>query len=175
MPEEWKIQQSRAEQVSDTPCWVVTLLKADGNTHDVLMPTVALEWRAAEYGIDPADVDTLLDVILHEPHIPMVDDGSGLRYADNGPDLLSADSTDDARAAHLARIKASPVRINVQGAKALDTIRNGHRPDAARIRAMREAVDTNRWVKKHGGLPLPPLPQTPLPQTPIGKKEAARA
>lgn len=166
MPEEWNIQQSRAQQVSGTPCWLVTLLKADGATHAYLISTVALEWRAAEYGIDPADVDTLLDVILHEPHIPMTDDGSGPRYADDGPDLLSAENTSAAREAHLARIKNSPVRITVKNAKGLDTIRAGHQPDEARIRAMREAVDTNRWVKRHGGLPVPATTDTPAPIPP---------
>jgi hypothetical protein len=134
------------------------------------MPTVTLEWRSAEYGIDPADVDTLLDVILHEPHIPLTDDGSGPRYADNGPDLWTAESTTAAREAHLARIKTCPVRIDVKGVKALDPVRNGHRPDADRIRKMREQVDTSRWIKKHGD-----LPKQPIPQTPAEKKEAARA
>lgn len=163
MPEEWTIQQSGAEQVSGTPCWTVTLLRPDGNCHAYLMPTTILEWRAAEYGVDPADVDALMELILHEPHIPMIDDGSGPRYADGGPDLLSAESTSAARDAHAARVKACPVRINVRNAKALDAVRTGHKPDAARIRAMREHVDTTRWVKRHGDLPVPPVPDAPDP------------
>lgn len=164
MPEEWKIQESRTEQVSGTPCWLVTLLKPDGSTHATVMPTAALEWRAAEYGIDPTDVDTLLDVILHEPHLPMADDPvRGPRYADDGPDLWTAENTSVAREAHLARIEASPVRISVHGVKALDAIRTGHQPDAARIRAMREHVDARRWVKQHGDLPVPPVSNVPDP------------
>lgn len=171
MPEKWTIQESQARTVGETPCWEIAILKPDGTLHRHLMPTMALEWRAAEYGIDPADVDTLLDVVLHEPHLPTVDDPErGPRYADDGPDLWMAENTNAARTAHVARIKASPIRIDVQGVKALDTIRNGHHPDAARIRAMREAVDTSRWLKQHGD-----LPEQPLPQTPIGKREAARA
>jgi hypothetical protein len=171
MAEKWTIQESQARTVGETPCWEVALLKPDGTLHRHRLPTVALEWRAAEYGIDPADTDALLEIILHEPHLPMVDDEIlGPRYADNGPDLWEADNTDTAREAHLARIKASPVRIDVKGVKALDPVRNGHQPDTDRIRKMREQVDTSRWIKKHGD-----LPKQPIPQDPAGKKEAARA
>ncbi|MER5715709.1 hypothetical protein [Streptomyces sp. NPDC002132] len=128
------------------------------------MPTTILEQYAAAYGIDPTDVDTLLEIVLHEPHMPMVDDPQhGPRYADRGPDLWSADNTDDARAAHLARVKATPVRIDVRGAKALAGVRAGHRPDADRIREIREQVDTHRWMKKYGDLPVTPKnPKNPL-------------
>lgn len=36
-----------------------------------MIPRDAIEWRAAEYGIDPSETDTLLDIILHEPHIEL--------------------------------------------------------------------------------------------------------
>lgn len=32
------------------------------------MPKDAAEWRVAEYGLDPNDHDTLIDVLLFEPH-----------------------------------------------------------------------------------------------------------
>ena len=171
MPEKWTIVESAVVSVQGVPCWQVLMLKPDGTHHAHLMPGGTLEWRAAEYGIDPDDVDALLEVVLHEPYMATVDDVEhGPRYADNGPDLWTADNTDEARDAHLARVKACPVRIDVKGEKALDPIRANHRPDPARLSRMREAVDTNRWIKKHGGLPRPPLPQTP-----VVKKEAARA
>ena len=170
MPEKWTIQDSSARLVGETQCWQVILRKPDGNNHAVVMPAMTLDWRAAEYGIDPMDVDTLLTVILHEPWMPMIDDGGGSRYADTGPDLWTADTTTAARDAHLARVQACPVLIDVAGVKALDAIRDGHTPDLDRIRAMREAVDTNRWRKKYGDLPAQPLPQTPAVL-----KEAARA
>lgn len=47
-----------------------------------LIPRDAVEWRAAEYGIDPGDTDTLLDIILHEPHV-QVDQALGLYQAPN--------------------------------------------------------------------------------------------
>jgi hypothetical protein len=62
-----------------------------GETWVRVFPLEALEWRAAEYGIDPTDADTLLDVVLHE------------EYAE--PSTLAEDpDTDTARERHLARI-----------------------------------------------------------------------
>lgn len=60
-------------------------------------PEDTMEWRAAEYGIDPADLDTLLDIVLHEPHLP----------DDDQPELSlhNAPTIDAARDRHLARIK----------------------------------------------------------------------
>lgn len=170
MAEKWTIQESQARTIGETPCWEISLLKPDGTIHAHLMPTVALEWRAAEYGIDPADVDTLLSVVLHEPWMPLTDDGTGPHYADDGPDLWQADNTDTARTAHLARVQACPVRIDVAGVKALNPIRAAHHPNPDRLRGMREAVDTTRWMTKYGDLPAKPLPQNPA-----ALKEAARA
>ncbi|MEH0586238.1 hypothetical protein QA942_19960 [Streptomyces sp. B21-106] len=166
MPEKWTISNIVAVQVGAAPCWQVSLTRPDGSVGNHVMPTSALEWRAAEYGIDPTDVDTLLDILLHEPHMPTTDDPQhGPRYADDGPDLWTADTTTAAREAHAARIKTCPVQINVRAAKPVDVIRAGHRPDPARLRGMREVVDTNRWIKKHGDLPVPPKPtvEDPVP------------
>lgn len=177
MPEKWTVGDSVARTIGTSPCWQVSLVRPDGKVAIHIMPTAALEWRAAEYGIDPTDVDTLLDIILHEPHMPTVDDPQqGPRYADSGPDLWQADNTDTAREAHLARIKTCPVRIDVQGARGLDTIRNGHQPDPDRLRGMRETVDTNRWLKKYGDLPARPadpiearIPGIPAASGPRGR------
>lgn len=163
MAENWTVSETTARQVSGTPCWQVSLVRPDGNTVVYLMPTNALDWRAAEYGIDPTDVDTLLEVVLHEPHMPMTDDDEkGPQPRDGGPDLWTAENTEAARQAHLARVQACQVQIGVRNVKALAAIRSGHRPDLAQIRAMREAVDTSRWLKKYGALPAPPIPDVPL-------------
>ncbi|MDF5756670.1 hypothetical protein [Spongiactinospora sp. TRM90649] len=53
------------------PLWGVYLVNpADGGHGIHMFPHSTFEWRAAEYGIDPDDLETLLDVILHEPYIP---------------------------------------------------------------------------------------------------------
>ncbi|MFG1709250.1 hypothetical protein ACFLIM_39270 [Nonomuraea sp. M3C6] len=56
------------------PLWGVATVRPDGGRILHTFPHSTLEWRAAEYGIDPADSDTLLDVILHEPYLPNEDD-----------------------------------------------------------------------------------------------------
>lgn len=75
-----------------------------------VFPDDALEWRAAEYDIDPGDMDTLLDMVLWEPHLPDPD----------RPDLMLHDAPDidSAREYHLSRIQAMKDRSNkaqVQG------------------------------------------------------------
>ncbi|MER6171372.1 hypothetical protein [Streptosporangium sp. NPDC001681] len=55
------------------PVWGVRMV-LEGMEGSHSFPHSTLEWRAAEYGIDPDDVDTLLDVILHEPYMASPDD-----------------------------------------------------------------------------------------------------
>lgn len=158
MTEKWVIETSRQKTIGVTPCWEIRMIRADGNPHVLVMPTTALEWRAAEYGIDPTDTDTLLEVLLHEPFMDQAEDEDGQRpgYADGSIHLLTAENTTMAREAHLARVKGSRVRIDVRGAAGLAPVRAGHRPDPDRIRSMREAVDTTRWITKYGALPIQP-------------------
>lgn len=61
-----------------------------------VFPDDALEWRAAEYDIDPADTDTLLDMVLWEPHLPEPDQPELLLH--DAPDIASA------REYHLKRV-----------------------------------------------------------------------
>lgn len=73
---------------------VFLLRKPDGTLHQHVAPHWIFAQRAAEYGIDPTDMDTLLDVVLHEPFAD-----------DDGPGLHDDVTVDDARAAHLARVR----------------------------------------------------------------------
>ncbi|MFJ4926833.1 hypothetical protein [Streptomyces sp. NPDC088736] len=150
--------EATTKQIGDVPCWRFRLQRADGGHHMHTEPKAALDYRAAEYGLDPTDVDTLLEVLLHEPHLAMTEETETrpARLAGSGPTLWTAENTEAARAAHLARVRSSPVRIVVKGTAALDPVRRGHRPDQARIRATREAVDTNRWLHQYGGFPVQP-------------------
>lgn len=131
--------------------WRVRLQRPDGSFREHIFPKMTLDARAAEYGIDPADVDVILDVILHEPFI--AHPGDPRNYADDpaakaghrvktanaigvakkgqeAPDvpawLFNADSVSQAREAHLLRVaycRKNTVRIVAQkGAQAADPL-----------------------------------------------------
>ena len=155
MSEKWDIDGVNSRYIGVTPCWDVTLKRPDGNRVTHLIPMVSLEIRAAEYGIDPQDVESLMSIILHEPHMPTtVDDSGSIKYDDGSSDLYSAESTNQARQAHLDRIKSAPVQISVKGHKALDLIKATHKPNLDFVQQQRERVDTRRWVRKYGSLPV---------------------
>jgi hypothetical protein len=69
-------------------------------------PKDVFEWRAAEYGIDPTDMDTLLDVVLAEPFLSPAD------YA-RRESLHDAPDIETARAAHLRRCAQGKLRSRV--------------------------------------------------------------
>ncbi|MCP2359716.1 hypothetical protein HD597_006736 [Nonomuraea thailandensis] len=56
------------------PLWGIYLVNAAGEDGVQAFPHSAFEWRAAENGLDPDDVATLLDVILHEGAVPSRND-----------------------------------------------------------------------------------------------------
>lgn len=70
----------------------------DGRRHRHTFPTDTMEWRAAEYGLDPSDVDTLLEIVLAEPHLdPDPDDATR--------SLFAAATIEEARDHHLKKIR----------------------------------------------------------------------
>lgn len=145
------VESVAEQQVGDVDCWqIVTRAQGDGGiTH--LFPKDTLEWRAAEYGIDPGDVDALLDVVLHE-HLFDGDTAAATQGA-----LASACSTSDARAGHLARIAALKAqhRVALGAGGPLDVIRTRPGISMQGVRAKRELVDIHRWNRLYGGLPVP--------------------
>ena len=78
-------------------------------------PVDTLEWRAAEYGIDPADLDTLLDIVLHEPFLGEPDQPDMLLY--------DAPTVEEARAYHLARIDAVKAKSKKEMKAGPDSVR----------------------------------------------------
>ncbi len=70
---------------SAEPLWGVYLVNSAGQNGIHVFPNAALEWRSAEHAIDPEDVDTLLDVVLHEGGLP--DRNDPLAYQD--PEALA--------------------------------------------------------------------------------------
>lgn len=63
----------------------------------VAMPMDSLEWRAAEYNIDPSDINTLVDIVICERFVTM--------DFYKGPDsLINAPDIETARKAYLTEI-----------------------------------------------------------------------
>ncbi|MET9517409.1 hypothetical protein [Streptomyces sp. NPDC002994] len=173
----------------DTPCWMVTMRRPDNGLHQFLFPQATLAHRAAEYGIDAADTDTLLDIVLHEQFAPHPEDPvtaaddpvakAGLRspaVASRGTvrvgdlvptTLYTASTTAEARVAHLMRIehaKTHVVRVaapsDAQAADPLDVIRRTP-VDAAAVTKLRARVDENR--RRLQGERIPRQPERALP------------
>lgn len=65
-----------------------------------------LEWRAVEYGIDPTDLDTLLDIAMVEPYLTPEEQAEGVF-------LLDAATTQQAREAHIARCAKAKLRLKL--------------------------------------------------------------
>ncbi|NRQ31268.1 hypothetical protein HII36_05375 [Nonomuraea sp. NN258] len=99
------------------PLWGIYQVAPATGAHGLrMLPNSELEWRCAEYGFDPDDVDTLIDVALHEPHLPARDDPlawqspalAALMEEIHGLPAWWTPGVPDAErsAAHLARIAA---------------------------------------------------------------------
>lgn len=58
------------EMMGGNPLWGVYLVTEDGKSGVHIFPHSTFEWRSAAHGIDPDDIDSLLEVILHESFIP---------------------------------------------------------------------------------------------------------
>ncbi|MCF6423354.1 hypothetical protein [Amycolatopsis tucumanensis] len=72
--------------------------------HVHIMPTDTLEWRSAEYDIDPNDRDTLMDIALTEPFLKAEDYADGIHLYDGLSDVATA------KAAHLSRCALGKLR-----------------------------------------------------------------
>lgn len=101
--------------------WAVAMVEGDGTRVRHVFPPDALHWRAAEYGIDPQDAHTLLDIILHERHV------SGWDHHHRSPDFLYNTDPDTARTALHRRISDVKTRARVVDPDGhLDQIRAAH-------------------------------------------------
>lgn len=110
----------------DRSHWLI--YRVQGKLRDAFfLPKATLAIRALEYGYDPADTVKLLDLVLHESAMPQPNDdrtwhldpaiklgltvpqpfSEGNRRAGTmvGVTCYTAETLDDARAAHLARLK----------------------------------------------------------------------
>lgn len=149
-------------------CWAVNMTRPDGGSHTYVFPKFSLAQRAAEYGFDPGDIETILDVVLHEQFIhtpwnpaddpaaqqgmvtPAVESSSAGRKGDMVPvDLFNAPTIALARDAHLARVTHAKknrgrVRIPDKGPDPLDTIRAEHGVTSDGVAARARVVDLER-------------------------------
>lgn len=151
-----------------TECWAVNMTRPDGGSHTYVFPKFSLAQRAAEYGFDPGDIETLLDVVLHEQFIhmpwnpvedpaaqqgmvtPAVESSSAARKGDMVPvDLFNAPTIALARDAYLARVDHAKknrgrVRSPGKGPDPLDVIRAGHGITADEVAGRARVVDLER-------------------------------
>lgn len=111
--------------------WLVetTITADDGTTSRMLhrFPAETMEWRAAEYGIDPTDVETLLGIVMVEPWLTPDDWAAGSQLYDGTADVATAQKD------HLKRCAAAKKRTNIttrpatpKAAHPLDPIRADH-------------------------------------------------
>lgn len=177
--------------------WHVLYEDPHGDTRGHIFPKNTLAWRAAEYGIDPTDTETLLDIVLHEPFAPHPDDpltaaddpaaAAGLtspapvargrvRRGDPVPTTLcTAENTEKAREAHLLRIeyaKANRARIrSPKGKNDPLAVIHALGLDADDVAELAVRVDENRRrVRRDSGAAPPPPPD----QTVIERAAAVR-
>lgn len=98
--ERWQVVYA-LEHVPETP-EEVGYVEQSGHC----FPKDIFEWRAAEYDIDPSDMDTLLDIVLAEPFLTEAD------YSE-GETLRDAPTLEEARQAHVARCSQGKLRGRV--------------------------------------------------------------
>lgn len=115
-----------------------------------VLPVDALEWRAAEYGIDPTDLDTLVDIVLAEPFLNQRDFPSGEA-------LWDAPTVEDAKTAHVARCARAKlaVRMSTRGkGHPLNEIKK--RPNIDPVRMAVKTIDV-AVSRHHEGVEILPV------------------
>lgn len=169
------------------PCWRVVMDRPDGGIHCHIMPKITLEARSIEYGIDREDTESLWDIAIHEPWMVHPYDLVAVAKAGGDPAAAlgltvpsprgfemiapgtpigvtchTAETIEDGRAAHLARLAHCKSEIVVvRDKKALrrpclkhredewtqahieDTFRTARKIERSRITEARRAA-TNR-------------------------------
>lgn len=108
--------------------------------HCLAFHPVTLLWRAAEYGIDAEDVQTLLDVVLHEQHM--------VGHDHTSPDFLYNTDQESARSALLDRVEQVRDRIQITDPDGLlSAVTDEHRVDPEDFELRRQYI---AHVRRHG-------------------------
>ncbi|MCC9309136.1 hypothetical protein LN042_18955 [Kitasatospora sp. RB6PN24] len=175
MLDTYEILDTTRIRVGDTDCWQIRQRRPDGGHHLTVFPTSALEWRAAEYGIDhttPDGLEQIIDMVLHEPFIPdpllhrdqdpaaakghtaaSTQAIHGLSLGDEAPvTLFNAPSRAHARRAHQLRIEHTKrTRIKVVTPPAATTrTGTGHTAPAAAPSDPLHQLRTEHGITAHG-------------------------
>lgn len=110
-----------------------------------LIDPVVIVARAAEYDLDPNDIDTILDILMSEPHL------TNEEYGPHRDDFLyNADDIATARTAHLKKTRIVKTRLGLSTKNGdgtphpLDEIRHSHRAQPELHRLLKEQVQRTR-------------------------------
>lgn len=147
-------------------CWKIMQVNERQEKYPYVFPKFALEQRAAEYDLDPTDIPTLLDVVLHEPHVM---DPMDYRNFDNDPaakkgltvatkrmftqvgkgtrvpiHLHNAPDRATAWQAHQARLDEVKTRITLKSGKGAGILSKGDTTDPLREIIDNHGVDPDR-------------------------------
>lgn len=95
------------------------------------MPDDTLEWRSAEYLIDPSETDLLMDFVLYEPHMPQEEELSV---------LYTAATVGEAREIHTSRILAYKNKIRPAA--------NAWKNRDQRIKRLQDAGAQDDWISR---------------------------
>lgn len=68
MPDIYVPDEFRFEQ--EMPFWRAHYIKPGGEGHVHIFPINTPHWRIVELELDPNDMETVLEIILHEPFVP---------------------------------------------------------------------------------------------------------
>jgi hypothetical protein len=173
------VEDRRDSHFHPSPHWQVLTENDEGFRFAHIFPDSIFIIRAGEYGIPEDDIETLLDVVLHEPYIP--DPTHPRHFADDpaakaghvvramltkdrakpGTDvpawLYNAKSTQQAREAHLIRVehcKQNIRHIPTEPGDLLDVIRVAHNPKPGAVAGITAEVEKQRKMLHGSALKL---------------------
>lgn len=105
----------------------------EGRLIHLAFPADTLEWRSAEYQIEPTETDLLLDIVLYELHLNT--DPAALE-----PSVLwTADTVEEARERHVAAIMEAKQRLRPAGPRSW-------RDRSQRVSRLRESGVDREWL-----------------------------
>lgn len=147
-------------------CWKVMLVNERNLKFPHFFPKFTLEQRAAEYDLDPTDITGLIDLILHEVHIPNPQDAfnfatdaaakigltaasprsiAEVKKGQQVPVTLhTAADRATAKKAHLARLDEVKSRITIKSGKGKGLLSKGDTTDPLQKIVDNHGVDPER-------------------------------